>query len=195
MRKSSKKQGYHHGNLRNALIETGMSLLHEKGDGDIGLREVARGAGVSATAVYRHFPDKYALMTALAMEGYERLADAQQQAAATKKNIADGFRASGRAYVRFALSNPALFRLMTRQLQPTSISNEQGSPNDNRAARFLFNQVSKLLPAGSSTEQIELTALQAWALVHGLATLVLNGQIPKDQDRIDSAVGEFGNWK
>ena len=71
------KKAYHHGDLRSALVEAGLRLLEARTADDLSLREVARAVGVSATAVYRHFPDKGALMAALAGEGLARLAEAQ----------------------------------------------------------------------------------------------------------------------
>jgi AcrR family transcriptional regulator len=72
------KRSYHHGDLRQALIEAGLTLLDVRAADALSLREVARAVGVSATAVYRHFPDKGALLDALAAEGLRKLADAQR---------------------------------------------------------------------------------------------------------------------
>jgi AcrR family transcriptional regulator len=188
MRNSVKKQGYHHGDLRAALLATGLRLLEEKADGEIGLREVARETGVSATAVYRHFPDKDALFAALASEGFERLADAQEAAAKQMGGKREAFRAIGQAYVRFALAHPALFRLMTSHMHLTG--DDEGE-RDNRAAVLLRDRIAKLLPPDVEDERRSVAAVQAWALVHGLATLILGGQIPNDSALIDAAVDEF----
>ena len=107
-----KKRPYHHGDLRAALIEAGLAMLAERDAEGVSLREMARSVGVSATAVYRHFPDKTALMAALAREGLDRLAAAQHAASDHVGGGAAGFAATGQAYVRFALANPALFRLI-----------------------------------------------------------------------------------
>ncbi len=106
------KKPYHHGDLRAALVAEGLRLLEGSDSDSLSLREIARNAGVSATSVYRHFPDKQALLAALAQEGLARLATAQREAAAQAGGGAHGFAATGRAYVRFALANPALFRLI-----------------------------------------------------------------------------------
>jgi AcrR family transcriptional regulator len=106
------KKPYHHGDLRAALIEQGMALLAQRDADSLSLREVARAAGVSATSVYRHFPDKEALFTALAMEGLAQLGAAQKAAGQAAGGGKQAFAATGRAYVRFALANPALFRLI-----------------------------------------------------------------------------------
>jgi AcrR family transcriptional regulator len=108
----SEKRGYHHGDLRSALVQAGLDLLKTRAPDAVSLREIARMAGVSATAVYRHFPDKQALLSALCDEGAEDLARLQQAAMAQAGGGRSGFDAVGRTYVRFALANPTLFRLM-----------------------------------------------------------------------------------
>ena len=105
-------RAYHHGDLRAALLQVGLRLLASGDANDLSLREMARAVDVSATAVYRHFPDKKALMAALAVEGLSMLARAQHQASEAAGGGVEGFNATGRAYVRFALANPALFRLI-----------------------------------------------------------------------------------
>jgi AcrR family transcriptional regulator len=188
MKRASPRQNYHHGDLRSALLATGVRLLEGSGNADIGLREIAREVGVSATAVYRHFPDKDALLAALAETGFERLAAAQLKAAARYRNKAAAFRAIGRAYVRFALANPALFRIMTSHMHLTGAN---GSRGDNRAAALLRERIAELLPAAASEKRRTVTALQAWALVHGLAMLILGGQVPHDEALIKAVVDEF----
>src|SRR5215217_2092580 len=99
----SAERPYHHGDLRAALIAEGLRLVESAGADAISLREVARGAGVSATSVYRHFPDKRALMMALAQAGVTRLGEAQRAAAEAAGSGTAAFSATGLAYVRFAL--------------------------------------------------------------------------------------------
>jgi AcrR family transcriptional regulator len=175
------KSGYHHGDLRAALLEAGLTLLAERTADALSLREVARAVGVSATAVYRHFPDKAALMHALAQEGLRRLAEAQRAAAAAAGGGAAGFSATGRAYVRFALANPALFRLIFAS--PGAPTMAQGGPHD--AATFLHDNAAAQLPPGADERAVGIVALQAWSLVHGLAMLMLDGQIEAEDALID----------
>lgn len=172
---------YHHGDLRAALIETGLEELRTKAPEEVSLREIARKAGVSATAVYRHFPDKAALLGALCMIGGERMDAAFRAAMAGAPDERAAFEAMGRAYVRFALANPSLFRmLMTHRL-------EQGTPWNARLGR-VAQALSGLMPAHASEEDRQVRQLQAWALVHGLAMLMLDGQVPVDEALIDRAV-------
>src|SRR5689334_19621575 len=104
---SRRKRSYHHGDLHSALLLTAGKMLEKEGLEALTLREVARRAGVSHSAPYRHFAEREALLAALAAEGFERLGAAQRKAAE-----AGGLRAMGEAYVAFALENPQRFRLM-----------------------------------------------------------------------------------
>jgi AcrR family transcriptional regulator len=176
-------RGYHHGDLRAALIAEGLRLLAERTVESISLREIARNVGVSATSVYRHFPDKDALMAALAREGLDRLAQAQYAAADAAGGGKPGFAATGRAYVRFALANPALFRLIfASPLTPC---------HGQELEAFQFLRQNAAAAGGSTLDDpaTETRVLFAWSLVHGLAMLMLDRQIPADDALIDRVVG------
>ncbi len=177
------RRTYHHGDLRAALIAEGLRLLAARDADSLSLREVARGVGVSATSVYRHFPHKDALMTALAVEGLKQLGTAQAAASAAAGGGSAGFAATGRAYVRFALDQPALFRLIfaSPALEPADLK-------DATLAGELL-QANAVRMATQVGGEAGIRAIQAWALVHGLAMLMLDGQIPVDYDLIDRAIG------
>lgn len=177
------KKTYHHGDLRAALIEAGLTLLEMRTADDLGLREVARAVGVSPTAIYRHFPDKRALMVALAEEGLARLAAAQRAASEAKGGGVAGFSATGAAYVRFALANPALFRLIFANAGKRELL--AGQPVD-EAFVFLRENATALAKQVGGDPQV--VALQAWAIAHGLAMLMLDGQVPVDDAMIDRIV-------
>ncbi len=179
------KKPYHHGDLRVALIVEGLRLLSERDADSLSLREVARAVGVSAPSVYRHFPDKEALMTALAEEGLKRLAAAQHEAADEAGGGEAGFAATGRAYVRFALANPALFRLIFTS--PVIARYRQNNPAPDEAMNFLLANAAASVGADQQSAAARAAAIQAWALVHGMAMLMLDGQIPAD-DRIIDAI-------
>lgn len=186
---------YHHGDLRNALVEAGLKLLEARRPGDaqddLGLRELAREVGVSATAIYRHFPDKQALRAALAAEGLARLAQRQQQASAQAGGGAAGFLASGLSYVHFAAEHPVLFRLVFSCAQSEDLLD--ASPDQMSAAlRGLRQDIDRLLPPDWPAGRRKAAALHAWALVHGLAVLVLDQQIPADWALIEQVLAEFG---
>ena len=175
---STSAEAYHHGALRDALVEAGLAALEGADGVEISLRALARSVGVSPTAVYRHFPDKRALLAALATEGLNRLGDAQARAAANAGGGAAGFSASGRTYVRFALAHPALFRLMFSQGNPEDFANR----TEDRA-RDLLTRMSRDL--ASEPEEAERIAMRAWAIAHGIAMLMLDGRFPADDDLVD----------
>jgi AcrR family transcriptional regulator len=180
-------KSYHHGDLRDALIAAGMRLLERRSSEDLGLREVAREVGVSATAVYRHFPDKNALLRAIAARGFTLMGDMQTAAVAGAKDAA-AFAAVGGAYVRFALRNPAVFRLMFSSAPPKDLFSmpleDLSSP-----MRQLRDYVSALTPASLSEEERKIISIRAWALVHGLALLALDHVIEMDDALIDRVIG------
>jgi AcrR family transcriptional regulator len=177
------KKSYHHGDLRTALIEAGLTLLETRAADDLGLREVARAVGVSPTAIYRHFPDKRALMVALAGEGLTRLAVAQRAASEAAGGGVAGFSATGAAYVRFALANPALFRLIFANSGKGDLL--AGQPEDDAFAFLRANAMALAKEVGGDAQ---IVALQAWALAHGLAMLLLDGQVQVDDAMIDQII-------
>ena len=181
---------YHHGDLRNAVIDAGLQLLASRPLDELGLREVAREVGVSATAIYRHFADKQALKTALAQAGLDQLARAQQAASAQAGGGMAGFLASGLAYVRFAVDQPVLFRLVFSHAQPDDLL-DKAPDRMSEALRCLRQDIEALLPPGRPAADHKAAALHAWALVHGLALLVLDRQIPDDQALIEQVLRGF----
>ena len=173
---------YHHGDLRAALVAEGLKQLKRAPAGALSLREVARNVGVSATAVYHHFPDKAALLGALSLEGDQRLANAFEKAMAKAEPGLDAFNAMGRAYVRFALANPYLFRLM--------MSAEAGVVEhaQSRGRGMLARGIAELSGANTSKALQDVRQLRAWSMVHGLALLMLDGLVPADDSLIERVV-------
>ena len=170
------KPSYHHGDLRVALIEEALAQIERGNLEDLSLREVARSVGVSATAVYRHFPSKDDLLKALAQHGLVLLGE-QQRKAAAKSSSAEAFAQTGRAYVRFALKHPNLFRLVFIH-SPGHMRQDTDGPKGS-AAWQLRNNVAKALGPHATREQVFAAVLRAWALVHGLAMLILDGQVDR----------------
>lgn len=174
---------YHHGDLRAAVIAAGLKRIEDGERGELGLRALARDVGVSATALYRHFPDKEALLDALADEGLRRLGALQAQAWLKAGGGSAGFKATGIAYVRFAHDEPALFRLsFTRQMA----ERKEGGDGGEVAYNLLRAGVGEALPG---VKDPDVAALHAWALVHGLAMLVLDRRIDWDEAMVEKVVG------
>lgn len=142
---------------------------------ELSLRAVARRVGVSATAVYRHFPDKGALLAAVAGAGLMELGAAQRAAFTAAGGGVAGFNATGVAYVRFALDHPSLFRLIFAR----PIGDAMAKAGGDDAMTFLLANAAALAPRGIDAQ---VFALQAWSLAHGLALLMLDGQVPVDLD-------------
>jgi AcrR family transcriptional regulator len=176
---STSESTYHHGSLRDALIAAGMTALEGSSGLDLSLRELARTVGVSPTAVYRHFPNKDALLAALAREGLEMLGAAQRKGYDAAGGGAAGFVETGRAYVRFALAHPALFRLVFAHGEPV--------PDKSDPASELLHDATVEL-TGSDGPEAQRLALQAWSLGHGIAMLMLDKRIPADDALIDRLI-------
>lgn len=159
---------YHHGNLRQALLEAALIILEKEGEAGLGLRDLARAVGVSPAAPYRHFDSRAALLEALAVTGFQRFSAAMEAVAAS--NPPDPMAAMGKTYVLFALSNANLFRLMfSPQLK------KDGRPGLRIAADAAFDTLRHVVGGDMQTGRIK--ALAAWAKVHGLSILLLDGQI------------------
>ncbi|MFF7816070.1 TetR/AcrR family transcriptional regulator [Streptomyces roseolus] len=167
----SQNSTYHHGDLRAACLRAARELLEEDGSAALSLRAVARRAGVSATAPYRHYADREALVSAVAAEGYRELAEdlsAAHPAPAAPADLA----AVAVAYVRFALEHPALFRAMFAE--PCDPSSEERVAATAAISEYVRGIVRDAFPGTDDTETLATTV---WALVHGLAFLHLDGKL------------------
>lgn len=172
----TKNRPYHHGDLRRAVIETAMGMLDEDKGWQFTLREVARRAGVSHAAPYKHFPDKAALLSEMALIGFDKLRQLLMRARSRgRESIRDEFFAMARAYVRFGTSNPALYRLM--------FSADAGKPADvhmDERALAAFRLVIELLERGQSEgvlrkHDLRGQATACWAQLHGITLLTIDG--------------------
>lgn len=161
---------YRHGELRAVLIQAALGLLAEDGADALSLRAVARRAGVSAMTPYRHYPDKEALLAAVAVEGFNGLRDVLREAdgAGSPSPLV----AQAAAYVRFATANPALFRLMFGPVRSGDHPGLQAAGDD--AYAVLAERVAVATPASTDRDAL---ALGCWSFVHGLASLFLDGQV------------------
>ncbi|MGP3942338.1 MULTISPECIES: TetR/AcrR family transcriptional regulator [Streptomyces] len=161
---------YHHGDLRAACLRAARELLEEDGSAGLSLRAVARRAGVSPTAPYRHYADRDALVSAVAAQGYRELAE-YLAAAHPSPTTPDGLGAVAVAYVRFALERPALFRVMFAE--PCDPNSEERVSATTAIWEYVRGVVGGAFP-GADPEALSTTV---WALVHGLAFLHLDGKL------------------
>lgn len=167
--------------LRGRLIEYAAAMI-EAGDADISLRGVARAAGVSAMAPYRHFPDKAALIGAVASSGFGALRKELETADRSAGDAERALIAQGVAYIAFAGDHPALFRLMFAGPSVATLA----SNCDTDAYSVLANRVASLVMHDSET-----AALACWSIVHGLAMLMLDARIPNDGERAETVLTLF----
>ncbi|MGF1236584.1 TetR/AcrR family transcriptional regulator [Streptomyces sp. 2-6] len=161
---------YHHGDLRAACLRAARELLEEDGSAGLSLRAVARRAGVSATAPYRHYADREALVSAVAAQGYRELAESLATAHPSP-STPDDLAAVAVAYVRFALDHPALFRVMFAE--PCDPDNEERAAATAVISEYVRGIVHRAFP-GVDPDALSTTV---WALVHGLAFLHLDGKL------------------
>jgi AcrR family transcriptional regulator len=185
----SEARPYHHGNLRRELLDAALRLFAERGRFDFTMRELARSAGVTHNAPYRHFADRWALLDAIAAEGFELLRDATLRAA---EPHLDDPRARiehiGEAYVRFAVAHKEHFRLMF--LRPL----KSASPELTASAKASYAVVEDTIEAArakgllADTASPEETTLAAWSLVHGFASLVVGEQVKGSPKAIKAGV-------
>jgi len=166
------------GGLRLRLIDAAGALLDAEGEAGVTLRALAKATGVSAMAPYRHFADKAALLGAVAEAGFAALATALREADRTEPAKA-ALVAQGLAYFRFAQARPALFRLM---FGGTPMCDAPPSEYG-EAFAILSRRV-----AGLATGAPGPATIAAWGVVHGLATLALDGKLPAEDAVITAAV-------
>ena len=159
---------YHHGNLRQAVLAAAVDAITEVGPAGLSLRDLARRAGVSHAAPAHHFGDKAGVLTALAAEGFQLLADALDAA----EQRTHDFLEVGVAYVRFAVHHRAHFEVMFRPDLYRPDDPEVLAARE-RATKALSGGIGSL-PSGRAGPDPRIAGIAAWSLVHGFATLWLN---------------------
>lgn len=181
----SRADTYHHGNLRQALIEEAARILEANGVDAITFRGLARSLGVSHAAPSHHFADRNELLSELAADGYAGLADAMAVAQESSEPE-DWLQESGRAYVRFGVANPQLYRMMFASQLMTEDCPERLSIESSRAYLLLLRACYRRNPEGDPSEyRVQTPELAAWSIVHGVVMLWLDGQlgpsVPQDR--------------
>lgn len=172
------RDSYHHGDLHNCLLDAANCLLEETGAEKLSLREVAKRAGVSHTAPYRHFRNRQALLEAVAISSFQRLTESGEQAerSAPDDPVAQ-LRAAGVSYLELAVNNPEHTRLIFGGLMKDAAQDgplyAAGEQSYATIFRIIDNGRSRGVFGGRDTESV---VLAAWSLVHGLAMLILGTQ-------------------
>lgn len=172
---------YHHGNLREALLEAGLTLLRETGAESLGLRELARQAGVSRTAPYRHFESKEALIAAIAEQGFLRLQAYLDEARRRHpEDVEAWFLEAGRQYIRFAVDHPEHLKVMFgpyMKYSPDVVGHPTYSVGEATFGKLVelvaTAQQAGLVRAGNPIE----VSVSVWSMVHGFAMLLVHNRL------------------
>lgn len=182
--KPRKKQAYHHGQLREALVQSALWLIEREGVEELTLRGVAKHAGVSHAAPYHHFKDKNELLAAVAEEGFRLLAQRMREATVSRRTAKRRLAALGTAYVCFAADHPAHFRVMFS----AALRDKEQYPGLADAARSSMNLLGETIVEVLQNAEVDsIVAAQrgtllGWSLAHGLATLWSSGHLGPHTD-------------
>ncbi|MCA1899503.1 MAG: TetR/AcrR family transcriptional regulator [Chloroflexi bacterium] len=174
-----REKKYHHGDLKNALIEAGIKILSEEGTGGLTLRKVAKLAGVSHSAPYAHFADKQSLIAAISTEGFKRLyAELDAAILANADNPRRQLMEGARAYVQFAMNNIGAFKVMFS----SALEKEKDYPSFVEISHKTFERVVDIVKACQAAGALrpappEVMAVAVWGQLHGIISLILEGQI------------------
>lgn len=174
----SKPKPYHHGHLREALLRAAIQLIAEVGPAGFTLREVARRAGVSHNAPYRHFADREELLAAVASEGFRELDRAMLKAVQHQRTSVGRLKRAGLAYVEFALRRPEHFTVMF-----DAAVSERKMPDSSQAAEQAFGTLLGLVKSCQDEGRLRpgdpyQFAFLAWSMVHGVAKLATAKRLP-----------------
>lgn len=175
------RRGYHHGNLREALIEAARRLIAERGPAGFTLSDAAKLAGVSPAAPYRHFKDRQSLLREVASLGFAVLGE-RLGAAAAAGGGASGFNAMGRAYLAFARDEPAYYAAM---FNTGMAADETQATEEDPGFAMLRKAVGQALGT-DDPETVRTAAILVFALTHGLAGLSAPGSVARPRDLVDA---------
>ena len=183
------RRAYHHGNLRRALLDEALVIIQHDGVDGLTLREIGARVGVSRTALYRHFADKPALLAAVATEGFRTLREALRSAWEDGGRGPAGKQAMGVAYVRFAIGNPSHYRVMFSRFLDACPPDPELAAEAEGAFQVLVEAVAALQRDGLlRADDTVLMARFVWSVVHGVAMLAIDGQLPGPGD-VEALVG------
>jgi AcrR family transcriptional regulator len=171
------ERGYHHGNLKEALVRAALALIAEKGPAGFTFADAARWAGVSAAAPYRHYRDREELLADVARRGFDEFTDRLTKAwDGGKPDPQTAFQRLGKTYLAFARSEPAFYSAMFEAGVPPDANPELRAAGDRAFAvvRAACEAISALLPKDKRPPAL-MMALHIWALSHGIASLFARG--------------------
>jgi AcrR family transcriptional regulator len=187
-----KGAGYHHGDLRRALVEATSKLVDQRGPEEFTLRAARRRAGVSDGAPYHHFEDKEALLAAVSLDGFRLLCDEMTAAAERQRGtLRKKSLAMGVAYVRFAVEHRARFRLMFGPLLHSKRRHEELEATARATHQMMRDAFAAGLADEAGRAPPSHVPFCAWALVHGLAVVTLD----EHAEPLEAATLERMTWR
>jgi AcrR family transcriptional regulator len=178
---------YHHGDLRRALLDEALRTIHQDGVEALTLRTIGLALGVSRTALYRHFADKRALLSAVATEGFRMLRVRLVQA--WRSGGLREFNDMGVAYVQFAIANPSHYRVMFGGFVDDGPRDEELTREGMAAFQALVDAIVSLQKDGAVRKDDPLQLARfIWATVHGISMLIIDGQLPHQHANLDDLI-------
>lgn len=169
------RDGYHHGDLRSALLEAAREIVAVQGPDAVSLRDLAKALGVSPAAPYRHFPDRQSLLNEIAAQGFAQLGRDYANAA-ERADPVDALRATGRAYLNLAFERPGLFQLMFESDllgpgSPPALLHQAAA-----AWQALHDAVARANP-GAELAEVKLRTITGWSVLQGFVTIRRGGRL------------------
>ena len=175
---------YHHGDLRRALLDEAVRTIQTHGVEHLTLRSVGERLGVSRSALYRHFADKQSLLATVGKEGFRMLRQAIADAWEQNGRGRIGFQAMGKAYVQFAGAHPSHYRVMFGRFIESAAKDDHFLTEAKAAFQVLVDALVEQQSSGDiRRDDAVLMGRFVWALVHGTAMLVIDGQLPEAAQR------------
>jgi len=175
---------YHHGDLRRALLDEAVRTIQVEGVEHLTLRTVGASLGVSRSALYRHFADKQSLLATVGKEGFRKLRQALADAWEANGHGRAGFQAMAKAYVQFAVAHPSHYRVMFGGFIESAAKDDHFITEARAAFQVLVDALMEQQSAGAiRRDDPVLMARFVWALVHGTALLLIDGQLPEPAQR------------
>lgn len=183
----SQKSNYHHGNVREELLDAGLVHLKNSDAESLSFREMARQIGVSGNAVYRHFESKDSFLAALAAKGFQHLQEEQNQAIQSAESQLQALKIFGLTYINFAKNNRNLFALMFNPDLQKNEALELKEAVDSTYTR-LQRLTASILGVSENDAQVEVLAMLCCSLVHGLSHLLLEGRLAESEAKANDLV-------
>lgn len=181
------KTAYHHGELRQALIDAARLLIKDRDGNDFSLSDACRRAGVSTAAPYRHFSDKTEIINEVVAQGFVDMTTRfRHEAGAFAPGAPERIVAVGRVYLSFAIAEPALFRMMFSQ-KPNLSEDDIVTAHGKACFAYVMQEVMEYCAFHVVQGDAQMIALQLWTFVHGAASLTIDGDYAKVAPHVNPA--------